>query len=227
MPLSREDYLRVLPRDCARIGELVAAQPLDAAVPGCPCWSVADLLRHLGAVQRWATANVTGVPGERRAVPDDELAGWFTEGATVLQTALDDADPSGVCPGFDKVEATPGFWVRRMAHETLMHRLDVEDALGLAGEPLTAGQADDGIDEVLHVFAPRQGVLGRSAGVPYALEITTPGKTHRLDGPEPVVRVSGPAPAVLLRLWRRTDGAGLAVSDPEAFERVLASPLVP
>ncbi len=225
--LSREDYLRVCSRDADRIRELIDAGPVAAAVPGCPGWSVADLVRHLGATQRWATSNVTGVRGDRQEVTDDQLPDWFTQGARLLRTALADADPSAVCPGFDRVNATPAFWVRRMAHETLMHRLDVEVALGLTGEPLTPELADDGIDEVLHVFAPRQVVLGRSAGVPYALEITTPDWTHHLDGPEPVVRVSGPAPDVLLRLWRRTDDARLEVSDRAAFERVLASPLVP
>ncbi len=225
--MSREDYLRVLSRDAGRISELVYAEPVKAGVPGCPGWSVADLVRHLGATQRWATSNVTGVRGDRQEVADDQLADWFTEGARLLQTALAVADPSAVCPGFDRVNATPAFWVRRMAHETLMHRLDVEAALDLTGVPLTPELADDGIDEVLHVFAPRQVVLGRSAGVPYALVITTPGMTHRLDGPEPVVRVAGSAPDVLLRLWRRTDDTRLRVSDPAAFASVLASPLVP
>ena len=45
-------------------------------------------------------------------------------------------------------DQTVGFWLRRMAHETSIHRRDVESAVG-AETPVAPDLAVDGIDEVL------------------------------------------------------------------------------
>ena len=49
-------------------------------------------------------------------------------------------------------EQTVGFWIRRMAQETVVHRMDAQLA---AGEPVTPAPDDlaiDGVDEVLNRF---------------------------------------------------------------------------
>ena len=59
-------------------------------------------------------------------------------------------DPAG---SWYKPDQTVGFWIRRMAHETVIHRIDAE--LGTR-QPVGAVPTDlaiDGIDELLKVFA--------------------------------------------------------------------------
>ena len=46
-------------------------------------------------------------------------------------------------------DQTVGFWMRRMALETAIHRVDADLAAGLAGPPIAPDLAADGIDEVL------------------------------------------------------------------------------
>src|SRR5215469_3181220 len=50
--------------------------------------------------------------------------------------------------------APAGFWIRRMAHETLVHRADAQLAAGAAPEPLIEAEvAADAIDEWLMLLA--------------------------------------------------------------------------
>ncbi|HEV2311090.1 MAG TPA: maleylpyruvate isomerase N-terminal domain-containing protein, partial [Acidimicrobiia bacterium] len=51
---------------------------------------------------------------------------------------------------------TVGFWQRRQAHETAMHRVDAELASG-AASPVEGDLAADGVDEWLHLLAYRPG----------------------------------------------------------------------
>lgn len=56
-----------------------------------------------------------------------------------------------------------GFWPRRMAHETTVHRVDAEQAAGRPVGDIEPALAVDGIDEVFSVFVPVFGP-GRSPG---------------------------------------------------------------
>lgn len=144
--------------------------------------------------------------------------------------------PTGPCWGFGPPPRTVRFWLRRQAHETALHRWDVEHALtGHASldEPL----ALDGLDEVAIMFVPRQLRLGRlepdgsllalhpdGADAPVLLDLgAEPGQA-----PPAVVR--GSAETLLLLVWGRVglDDRRLSVSgDRGSAERVLAGPLVP
>jgi hypothetical protein len=46
-------------------------------------------------------------------------------------------------------DQTAAFWIRRMAQETAMHRIDAELAAGLPVNPVPADLGVDGVDEVL------------------------------------------------------------------------------
>ena len=58
------------------------------------------------------------------------------------------------------------FWIRRMAQETVIHRVDAELALGEPFAPIPDDLALDGIDEVLERFLAfgTHGVAQRSSG---------------------------------------------------------------
>src|SRR5689334_5443908 len=90
----------------------VAAAPgLDARVPGCPDWTLHDLVRHLGRVQRfWASAvaaaDVSGPPPVP-AEPVGDLVEWFGGSTAALLDALRAADPDAPCWAWWPPSAAP------------------------------------------------------------------------------------------------------------------------
>jgi uncharacterized protein (TIGR03083 family) len=127
---------------------------LDARVPTCPEWDIAELLAHIGRVHRWAASNTARALDAGFARPDAEIpdpserVAWVRAGAAELVAALDrpDDDPAWTW----MPPHTIGFWQRRQAHETAMHRVDAESASGTPG-PIDAALAADGIDEWLEI----------------------------------------------------------------------------
>jgi len=134
-------------------------------------------------------------------------------------------------------DQTVGFWYRRMAQETAIHRLDVEDARG-EPTPIDAELAIDGIDEVLDAFmsdgwdtvAPEEwGAVDPHAGKGKTIAVRSGGRAWRStldadrialanhDGPAHA-SVSGDPEAVLLWLWgRRPDSAVELGGEPSAL----------
>lgn len=154
------------------------AAGLDAAVPTCPEWHVADLVAHQGMVHRWTAANLrldpTPVPSEAEVlatVPRADLLAWFAAGVAELEAAFATADPEVPALVFlDDAPPPRDFWARRQAHETGVHAVDALAArLGRrptadeAGEPRDL--AVDGVDELLTGFVTRgrNGLCGDEA----------------------------------------------------------------
>lgn len=129
-----------------------------APVPSCPGWDVADLVKHVGGVHRWAEAMVaeTAPKRLRRANHEIELpydvrqyGTWFAEGGGRLVDTLNAADPDAPMWAWG-ADQHARFWSRRMLHETAVHHADLRVALGL--EPRLTVEppiAADGIDELL------------------------------------------------------------------------------
>jgi uncharacterized protein (TIGR03083 family) len=143
----------------------------DAAVPSCPGWTVADLLRHVGEVHRWAAAVVSTAapedPGSLTVlgdVPDDTgLTDWVEAGHRALVETLRAAPPDLDCWHFLRSPSPLEFWARRQLHETSVHRMDAELAAGTGLSPVSRDVAEDGIDELLTGFLPRRSSRLRSA----------------------------------------------------------------
>src|SRR3712207_9293942 len=80
--------------------EAVLARGWAAAVPGCPGWTLADLVWHLAGVQHfwaWVVRTRAQDPGghpEPSRRPDDELLGYLTAQSAELETVLAGADPA-------------------------------------------------------------------------------------------------------------------------------------
>lgn len=150
---------------------------LSAPVPPCPDWQVRDLLHHLGQLYRWvrshASRGTTSKPEQLARempveLPDDaDAVGWWTaefEQLTALLAALDPALPAWHWAPAPKLA---GFWHRRMAHETAIHRWDAQMAVGQV-EPIEAKLAVDGVAEVLDSWLPagrRKGPTDRTGVV--------------------------------------------------------------
>ena len=161
------EYLDTIRSNATALVDAATASGLDAAVPSCPDWTVADLLAHVGRVHRWAAGNSTRSPadgfwlGEEIEIPEpDARAGWVRDGAALLISALDrPADQ----PAWTFVPPhTVGFWQRRQAQETTMHRIDAQLAVGTV-VPIDPALAADGIDELLWLL-PRRPWAGPIAG---------------------------------------------------------------
>lgn len=231
--LAPDVALAVLADEAERFVDVLGLGRLDAAVPGCPGWTVGDLGRHLGGIHRWAREAVLGGPGEEPAGPDDAaLPAWLREGAALLVDTLRAQDPDAPCWGFGPPPRTVRFWLRRQAHETSVHRWDAQTALGLPAR-LDDALALDGLDEVATVFLPRQLRLGRLEGTGTELLLQpdgAPALPLRVGGDERRVAVAGPAEALLLLVWGR-----LPLSDPrlsihgdaDLAADTLSLPLVP
>jgi uncharacterized protein (TIGR03083 family) len=240
-------FLDCLAADFARLRELVPADP-EAAVPSCPGWTVADLTRHVGEVYLHKTlAMREGAepdPWPPAELADEEPLALLDRAYAGLLDEFDARKPEDPAVSWYIPDQTVGFWIRRMAQETVIHRIDAELGTGQPVAPVPADLAVDGIDELLKIFAAysvaRWGayfadILAGSPGRTYL--VRTDGVAWRVrTGPELFavedgagdgtadVTVSGPPEAVLRWLWNREAGdepSGVTVKGaPEAVEEL-------
>jgi len=131
-------------------------QSLVAPVPSCPGWVVRDVVAHLASVHRWAATAVTNPPGERpdfTEAPSDGLLEWAGQQAQLLLDALRTTDPDKDVWTFGPPRSVR-FWLRRQAHETVMHAWDATAAVGT---PIAfdATMAADGVAEFVEIWLPR------------------------------------------------------------------------
>ena len=154
--LSPDVYLDHLRAESARFRDVLADCDPAARVPACPDWDAADLLWHLATVQRWWTEVLTARPERPEEIdpprPEayDDLLRAYDEWSAGLAAALDGADPQEEAWNWSD-DHTVGFILRRQAHEALVHRVDAEQAAGVASE-LDARLAADGVHECLDVM---------------------------------------------------------------------------
>jgi uncharacterized protein (TIGR03083 family) len=213
MELSR--YLEGIDLESERLAS--AATDLDAAVPPCPGWTVAEAMRHTGSVY-WHKIMCMRL---QRTPQDDEwpsgpadgedLVAWFRDAHRALRSELTARDPASYSPTWWALDQSVGFWYRRLAQEVAVHRADVESAYG-AITPVDDDIAVDGIDEVLVRFlrGPE-----RVDGDGPTVDVASGGRVWRIrlipDGTDVTedtegsadVTVSGNSSEVYLWLWGR------------------------
>ncbi|WP_037604997.1 maleylpyruvate isomerase family mycothiol-dependent enzyme [Streptacidiphilus rugosus] len=153
--LTHDRYLDSAAADARRLAEAVATGDLAAPVPSCPEWTLRDLAFHQGMVFRWIGEIVARKASQRvpfKEVPDREMpaggeAAWLLAGADRTVALLRATGPDLQVWGW----AGPGtsrWWGRRIAHETLVHRVDGDLTLGLPPQA-DAELAADNVDELL------------------------------------------------------------------------------
>jgi uncharacterized protein (TIGR03083 family) len=248
--LGPQDYLREFELRAGGFAQLLAEGDLEAPVPPCPGWQLADLGEHLGEIHQWATHAV--VAGNPDASPTpapkdrDGLVDWYRSAANTLLKTLRNTDPNAPAWNFGPKPRTAGFWHRRQAHETTIHHWDAAASQG-ALPPIDEALARDGIDELLTMFFPRQVRLGRMPALEQTLALELDGSGTADPGQRWVVAgnglgpssapdasaeatVSGPAEALLLLLWRRVelDDPRLTIAgNPAAVHAVLTAGITP
>ena len=223
--LTPEGYLRCWDDDLAALLATTTADPATV-VPSCPGWTLADLWTHVGEVYAHKAAAIRdGAPPDpwppARGEGFDPVA-WLRESAADLRGLLAGADPSAPAWSWWPPEQTLGFWQRRMAQETAVHRWDAELALG-APAPIEPALAVDGCDELLGWLtwawddlpqpeANGQLVVVRTDGAGWRvrLEPTVVGVALDDDDADELgvdAVVAGPPSDLLLHLWGRLPGA--------------------
>ncbi|MEV4280790.1 maleylpyruvate isomerase family mycothiol-dependent enzyme [Actinoplanes xinjiangensis] len=161
--LDFSDLLRLLDERSAAFRAAIAAAPsLDATVPTCPDWTLADLAHHIGEGRhRWAATVAAGpadAPPDRSEwntsdAPRDraELLAWLAEATQRLTDALRAAGPDAGCWTWWPTSQSPqtsGAVARHQVQQLAVHTYDAQLTTG-AAEPLSAEVALDGVDEFL------------------------------------------------------------------------------
>lgn len=151
--MTHDEDCAELDREIDRFVDALESADPATRVPSCPDWTVLDLTEHLGMVHRWATKLVSQRSSTR--IPRVELtndadvfdAHWLREGGRLLVEALRSADPDDEMWAWG-TDQHVRFWSRRQLHETFVHRLDLELAIG-APSYIDPVVAFDAIDEFL------------------------------------------------------------------------------
>lgn len=222
------DYLSHLRADADAVLGVLDRATQTEPVPGCPGWTLRDLVVHLGSVHRWAAEIVRTREFQPQPVPHvDDLASWFAEGAAALLETLATTEPAAASWSFT-TDRTAGFWHRRQALETVVHRWDAEHAVGQPA-PIDLALAADGVSEVVTLLTPRQIAMNRIPPLPVTLHLhaTDTGQDWVLGDSDAAARVEGSAETLLLLLWHRVDPGDARVRMTGHADSVLQLALAP
>ncbi|MGB8860810.1 MAG: maleylpyruvate isomerase family mycothiol-dependent enzyme [Ilumatobacteraceae bacterium] len=164
------DFLAAIRKESARFSQLARSVPHDVPVPHLPGWTVHDLVAHLAGDYRWAQQIITSRVRPSAGLRAVDFIGealcdeWDTVAAELLEL-LTFCDPGSACPNFAQGDdGMVAWWVRHQAHETTLHRWDLEAAAG-RHTPIVAAMALDGIDELFPVYAERYSPFALTAPV--------------------------------------------------------------
>jgi uncharacterized protein (TIGR03083 family) len=224
------DYLECLAADAARLRE-AAARDLSARVPSCPEWTVADLVRHVGEVFLYRAECIRRNARAADWAPDlrgEEPIALLDRAYSALTAEFAARTPESPSWTWYPPEQTVGFWQRRMALETVIHRVDAELAAGDKVSPIPDDLAVDGVDEVLERFlaygsqewredfgdllddCAGRAVLVTAGDRSWLARLTKDGVFLSEPDPAPA-SVSGSPQPVLLWLWRRAGDDVVAI----------------
>ncbi|MFL6242596.1 MAG: maleylpyruvate isomerase family mycothiol-dependent enzyme [Acidimicrobiia bacterium] len=229
------DYISALRSNGNAAARAARDIPMETTVPSCPEWTLRDLAHHLGSHHRWVEGNLDQPPDgkafKRSEEPpgDEAIPDWLAAGAEMLATKLAATDPAKPCWTWVPFDDSVGFWARRTAHETAMHRWDAQNA-GAPADAVDAELAADGVDEYLGILDAFRGRRFPEAGSIHLHSTDTPGEwLVQLDAEgiqltrehaKGDVAVRGPASDVLLVLMgRKTMDAVDVFGEAPLFER--------
>jgi uncharacterized protein (TIGR03083 family) len=249
--LEQSDYLEHLERESRRFRDVLAAADPGHPVPSCPAWMAGDLLWHLAGVQHFWSWVLETRPDDAEAYeepkrPDthEDVLAFFDTASASLLAALGAAEPTDACWTWSE-DKTVGFILRRQTLEAVIHRIDAEQAAGVAVSDIDARLATDGVDEVLDVMYGGCPPWGDFSPLPHYLRVdmrdtdtsvwvqlgrfsgTDPKDEVRYEeddihvvadpGVEPDAVIEGSAAVLLARLWRRGDGADIHLAGDMAI----------
>jgi uncharacterized protein (TIGR03083 family) len=225
-------------------GERLAAAaggnlPLD--VPSCPGWTVRDVVAHVAEVyEHKITCTALGRapdPWPPEWPADRDPIEWFGDAHERLLAMFADSEPTTPSATWWPPDQTVGFWARRMAQETAVHRIDAELAIG-DPTPVEAALAADGVDEVLVLMLAGDWSEDPSdVATGQRVAISTGGRTWRVtlekesmsvaeEGGAGDATLEGDPSDVLLWLWGRAPDERVTRSGDQEALGLLRSRLI-
>jgi uncharacterized protein (TIGR03083 family) len=248
--LGFDDMLAFIEDRSAALRSAAGQAGMAAPVPGCPEWSVHDLVAHLGEVHLFWAAAVAAGPAD--GPPADDVVGdtqphgdlllWSAGATAALVEALRAAGPDRDCWTWWAVTGAPAnaeAVARHQVQEAAVHAFDAQQAAGRA-EPLPLRAAADGVAEYLTVELPSNGpwphepaqlLLAAGDGGNWLIDLGADGAgATRLAGPDAggghvAATVTASPSAFVLTFYRRQHPDSLQVSgDRRVVERLLDWP---
>jgi len=150
--------LTQLHAEVEQFGQLVtAALPASAGkpVPACEGMVLAELVRHLGSVHHlvtdWVREGRRPTAWVQAPEAGEDMAAWARRGSADMLETLTGRSPAQPCATWSATDRTVGFWIRRMAHETAVHRVDAAQAVGERWR-VDPELAADGVAEALELW---------------------------------------------------------------------------
>jgi len=231
--LDWDDYLRTLRMDSARLSEATGLG-LESPVPSCPDWTVADLLQHTALVYlhkaEWMRTGSPPSPWPPAGIEDREPRSLYAQAIGELFDELTARDPDELRGTWWPEDQTVGFWYRRMALETAVHRVDAELAHDVV-TPVDQALALDGIDEVLRIMLRAPWLADQPSAEPIddRVRVSAAGRSWTVtldanavnvaedDTSDVGVEIAGSPDDVYLWLWGRRDDSRLAVVGDSAI----------
>jgi uncharacterized protein (TIGR03083 family) len=204
---SRDELFEWIETESDAFAATIRADALDHRVPGCPDWTLRQLVWHLGEVQRFWAGDVRrgadvepefdeGKPGPREA---DDLAAWMRASTRELIDSLHDISWDTAAWVWWKEPRNVGAIARHQAQEAAVHRWDAQSASNFLAAPLPDALAADGVDEFLDIARQLRDPA------PITFVATDAGRSIPLaDGPSRVTVFATAADLVLLLYGRRS-----------------------
>lgn len=238
--INYPNLLDVLEVEGERLATSTIGSDLEAEVPQLPGMRLGEVVRHVGSVYRmvvsWLHDGARPTRWQRAPSGDQTLVDYLRAGLLEVVHELARHDPLDGCPTWWPEHQNYGFWYRRLAHETTIHRYDVQmgGAAAMVGG-IPPEIAVDGVDEILSLwFTHRLGVLGISDVRPgrvaihtgdrrWIAQITPTGTSSwRADADETVDAIVSSDPAgMYLWLWgRRPNAHVLEAGDPDVVAQL-------
>lgn len=152
MTLPFEVHVDAVEQESERISEL-AERGIKVAIRSSPGWDLEALLFHLAEVFHSAVVQLSAADQTTKEVQNELTAPAlerFEDRRLALVALLREHDAGDPCWNAVGEDQTVGFLARRLAHESAIHRIDVETARA-ALSTVDAEIAADGIDERLFV----------------------------------------------------------------------------
>ena len=218
-----------------------ASGNLQRAVPSCPGWTVSTVVSHVAEVyEHKITCTALGRapdPWPPEWPADRDPIEWLRDAHGRLLEMFAKSGPDTPSATWWPPDQTVGFWARRMAQETAVHRIDAELAIGTP-TPVDAELAVDGVDEVLVMMlagdwsddpsdvATGQRVAISAGGRTWGVTLEKESVSVTEDAGAEDAALGGDPSDVLLWLWGRQSDERVTRAGDEDAIRLLRARLV-
>jgi uncharacterized protein (TIGR03083 family) len=168
---------------------------------------------------------------------DRDPVEWLRDAHERLLAMFERSDATSPSATWWPPDQTVGFWARRMAQETVVHRVDAELTTG-ASTPVDADLAVDGIDEILRLMLagdwsedPDDELTGErvriaTGGWTWWVTLARDAIEVADDGADERAAIEGSPPDVFLWLWGRAPDERIGRSGDRELIRKLRARLV-